>query len=67
MFTTTAETQERFIKTCKSNTGAHPGQVQVEADAAAAADEGHTFKLKLTPEEAKAAKVHTAEELDQAK
>ena len=67
IFTASAETQERFIKTRKSNTGAHPGQVQVEADAAAAADEGRTFKLKLTPEEAKAAKVRAAEELAQAK
>ena len=67
IFAASAETQERFIKTRKSNTGAHPGQVQVEADAAAAADEGRTFKLKLTPEEAKAAKVRAAEELAQAK
>jgi hypothetical protein len=62
-----AENQQRFIKTRKSNTSAHPGQVQVEADAAVAADEGRKFKLKLTPEEAKAAKVRAAEEVAEAK
>lgn len=67
MVATSAETQERFIKTRKSNTSAHPGQVQIEADAAVAADKGRKFKLKLTPEEAQAAKVCAAEEIAHAK
>jgi hypothetical protein len=59
---TSEGTKERFIKTRTSNAGAHPGNVQIKADAAVAADKGRKLRIKPMPEEAKAAKARAVQE-----